>query len=71
MLKLQPFEVCKLRDICFYWKDCKGLDNKRGSVFSCLFADEIRQEGEEKKKEVCELHTCSLLKSNSSPSGCS
>lgn len=59
MLRIQPFEVCKLRDFCLYWRDCKGLDNKRGSIFSCLFADEIKQEDE---KKVCQLSVCSLSK---------
>ena len=66
MLKLQPFQVCKLQEVCIYWKDCKGLDVKRGIVFSCLFADEIKQE---EKKEVCELPVCSLPKTNFTPSG--
>jgi len=67
MLKLQPFEVCKLRDVCFYFRDCKGLDEKRKSSFSCHFADEMQQE----KKEVCEFSICSLSKGNFIPSECS
>jgi len=57
MLKLQPFEICKLQDFCIYGKDCRGLDNKRRSVFSCIYADEIRQEDE---KKVCQFSVCSL-----------
>jgi hypothetical protein len=57
MLKLQPYEICKLRDVCFYFRDCKGLDKTRKSVFSCLYADEIKQEPELKSREV---PVCSL-----------
>ena len=67
MLKLQPFEICKLRDFCLYWRDCKGLDDKRGSVFSCLFAEEIKQVDE--KEEPQNFPVCSLNKSTTT--GCS
>jgi hypothetical protein len=70
MLKLQPFEVCKLQDVCFYWRDCKGLDVKRKSVFTCLFADEIKQGDKEEKKETCELAVCSLSKPDLTRVGC-
>jgi len=66
MLKIEPFEICKLKDVCFYWKDCKGLDEKRKTIFSCSFADEINQE---EKKNFCEIPICSL--SNLPNSGCS
>jgi len=67
MLKLDPLEVCKLKDVCFYWRDCKGLDKERKTVFSCSFADEIKQE---EKEDSCEIHVCSLPQTNFSGAGC-
>jgi hypothetical protein len=70
MLRLQPFEVCKLKDVCFYCRDCKGLDEKRKSTFSCSYADEIKQE-EKEERNSCEIPVCSLSQTNFSGTGCS
>lgn len=66
MLKLLPLEVCKLRDICFYSKGCRGLDGTRNNVFTCMYADELK----EKEEKPAEFPVCSLSKPGLPSAGC-
>ena len=66
MLKLLPLEICKLRDICIYSKGCRGLDSTRNNVFSCMYADELKEE----EKEETKFPVCSLSKPDFPSAGC-
>lgn len=69
MLKLLPLEVCKLRDICFYSRGCKGLDTTRNNVFTCMYADELKEK-EKPEQKPDEFPACSLKKPDFPSAGC-
>lgn len=51
MINLSPFQVCPFSDVCFYYKDCKGTDEKRSTKFTCTLDFDKKTDKLEQKEE--------------------